>query len=180
MRPKFSRWVSLLGKFRSDARGVTAIEFAMLSPAFFLLLFGIIETSIIFIGDMTLEKSTMTMARHVRVGTVSKENMTSEEFRRQLCQGIVIPMKCSELGIDLRSYSTFAEIQTISGHEPVQAGTTRFEEIRPGDVVWFPPGEKHWHGASPTVAMTHIAIQEQLDGKMVDWLEKVTDAEYGA
>lgn len=54
------------------------------------------------------------------------------------------------------------------------------EEIRPGDVVWFPPGEKHWHGASPTVAMTHIAIQEQLDGKMVDWLEKVTDAEYGA
>lgn len=54
------------------------------------------------------------------------------------------------------------------------------EEIRPGDVVWFPPGEKHWHGASPTVAMTHIAMQEQLDGKMVDWLEKVTDAEYGA
>ncbi|WP_293799726.1 cupin domain-containing protein [uncultured Bosea sp.] len=54
------------------------------------------------------------------------------------------------------------------------------EEIRPGDVVWFPPGEKHWHGASPTVAMTHIAIEEQLDGKMVDWLEKVTDAEYGA
>lgn len=135
MRPKFSRWVSLLGKFRSDARGVTAIEFAMLSPAFFLLLFGIIETSIIFIGDMTLEKSTMTMARHVRVGTVSKENMTSEEFRRQLCQGIVIPMKCSELGIDLRSYSTFAEIQTISGHEPVQAGTTRFEEIRPGAIM---------------------------------------------
>jgi len=44
------------------------------------------------------------------------------------------------------------------------------EEIRPGDVVWFPPGEKHWHGASPTTAMTHIAIQERLDGKVVDWL----------
>ncbi|MDX3924731.1 MAG: cupin domain-containing protein [Shinella sp.] len=54
------------------------------------------------------------------------------------------------------------------------------EEIRPGDVVWFPAGEKHWHGASPDVAMTHIAIQEQLDGKAVDWLEKVTDAQYGA
>jgi quercetin dioxygenase-like cupin family protein len=52
------------------------------------------------------------------------------------------------------------------------------EEIRPGDVIWFPPGEKHWHGASPTTAMTHIAIQEKLDGKTVDWLEKVTDEQY--
>ena len=52
------------------------------------------------------------------------------------------------------------------------------EEIRPGDVVWFPPGEKHWHGAAPTTAMTHIAIQEQLDGKAVDWLEQVTDEQY--
>jgi quercetin dioxygenase-like cupin family protein len=52
------------------------------------------------------------------------------------------------------------------------------EEIRPGDTVWFAPNEKHWHGASPSVAMTHIAIQEQLDGKAVEWLEKVTDAQY--
>jgi quercetin dioxygenase-like cupin family protein len=52
------------------------------------------------------------------------------------------------------------------------------EEIRPGDVVWFPPGEKHWHGASPDVAMTHIAIHERLDGSHVDWLEKVSDADY--
>src|SRR3981189_299928 len=53
------------------------------------------------------------------------------------------------------------------------------EEIRPGDVVWFPPGEKHWHGATPTTAMTHMAIQESLNGKAVDWMEKVTDAQYG-
>ena len=52
------------------------------------------------------------------------------------------------------------------------------EEIRSGDVVWFPPGEKHWHGATSTTAMTHIAIQESLDGKNVEWLEKVTDDEY--
>ena len=52
------------------------------------------------------------------------------------------------------------------------------EEIRPGDVVWIPPGEMHWHGAAPATAMTHIAIQERLDGKTVDWMEKVTDAEY--
>jgi quercetin dioxygenase-like cupin family protein len=54
------------------------------------------------------------------------------------------------------------------------------EEIRPGDVVWIPPGEKHWHGAAPTTAMTHLAIQEQLDGKAVDWMEKVSDEQYGA
>ena len=54
------------------------------------------------------------------------------------------------------------------------------EEIRPGDVVWFSPGEKHWHGAAPTTAMTHIAIQEQLDGKVVDWMEQVSDEQYQA
>ena len=52
------------------------------------------------------------------------------------------------------------------------------EEIRPGDVVWFPPGEKHWHGASPTTALTHIAVQEALDGKTVEWMEPVSDEQY--
>ena len=57
--------------------------------------------------------------------------------------------------------------------EPIQI-------IRPGDVVWTPPNEKHWHGASPTSAMTHLAIQESLNGKAVEWLEKVTDEQYRA
>jgi quercetin dioxygenase-like cupin family protein len=52
------------------------------------------------------------------------------------------------------------------------------EPLHPGDVVWFPPNEKHWHGATPTTAMTHIAIQERLDNKVVDWLEHVTDEQY--
>lgn len=52
------------------------------------------------------------------------------------------------------------------------------EELRPGDVVWFAPGEKHWHGAGAATAMTHLAIQEKLDGKTVDWLEKVSDEQY--
>ena len=52
------------------------------------------------------------------------------------------------------------------------------EEIRLGDVIWFPPGEKHWHGATATTGMTHIAVQERLDGKAVEWMEKVTDEEY--
>ena len=53
-------------------------------------------------------------------------------------------------------------------------------EIRPGDVIWFAPGEKHWHGATPTTAMTHFAIQEKLDGKAVDWMEQVSDEQYRA
>ena len=52
------------------------------------------------------------------------------------------------------------------------------EEIRPGDVIWFPPNERHWHGATPATAMTHIAIQESLDGKVVNWMEKVSDEQY--
>jgi quercetin dioxygenase-like cupin family protein len=52
------------------------------------------------------------------------------------------------------------------------------EEIRPGDVIWFPPGEKHWHGATQTTAMTHIAIQEALNGKTVEWMEHVSDEQY--
>jgi quercetin dioxygenase-like cupin family protein len=54
------------------------------------------------------------------------------------------------------------------------------EEIRPGDVVWFPPGERHWHGAGAAAAMSHIAIQKKLDGKNVDWMEKVSDEQYGS
>ena len=60
----------------------------------------------------------------------------------------------------------------------VQREVGPIEEIRPGDVIWFSPNEKHWHGASPSTAMTHIAIQEALDGNAVDWLEKVSDAQY--
>jgi quercetin dioxygenase-like cupin family protein len=65
-----------------------------------------------------------------------------------------------------------------SGCGWVQREGGPIEEIRPGDVVWFPPGVKHWHGATPTTAMTHIAIQEALNGKNVDWMEKVSDEQY--
>jgi quercetin dioxygenase-like cupin family protein len=61
----------------------------------------------------------------------------------------------------------------------VQREGGAIEEIRPGDVVWFPPREKHWHGAGATTGMSHIAIQEKLDGKNVDWMEKVSDQQYG-
>ena len=75
------------------------------------------------------------------------------------------------LGQTLIVTSGIGRVQRLGG--PV-------EEIRPGDVVWFAPGEKHWHGAAPGNAMTHIALQEVKDGKVVDWMEQVTDADYGA
>ena len=64
------------------------------------------------------------------------------------------------------------------GKGRIQRDGGLIEEIRPGDVVWFPAGEKHWHGAAPDVAMTHLAIQESQDGSPVTWLEKVTDEQY--
>jgi quercetin dioxygenase-like cupin family protein len=63
-----------------------------------------------------------------------------------------------------------------AGWVQLEVGPVR--NIRPGDVVWFAPGERHWHGATSTTAMTHIAIQEKLDGKVVDWMEQVTDEQY--
>jgi quercetin dioxygenase-like cupin family protein len=60
----------------------------------------------------------------------------------------------------------------------VQCWGSSIEEVHPGDVVWFAPGEKHWHGATPITAMTHIAVGEQLDGKSADWLERVSDEQY--
>ena len=67
-----------------------------------------------------------------------------------------------------------------SGLGRVQREGGPIQEIRPGDVIWFAPNEKHWHGASSRTAMTHIALQEVQSGKVVDWMEHVTDAQYGA
>jgi quercetin dioxygenase-like cupin family protein len=75
------------------------------------------------------------------------------------------------LGQPLIVTSGLGRVQRLGG--PV-------EEIRPGDVIWFAPGEKHWHGASPNTAMTHIALQEVENGKVVDWMEHVNDEQYGA
>src|ERR1035441_7543433 len=78
---------------------------------------------------------------------------------------------------------SFGSAQTLivtAGCGRVQRWGGPVEEIRPGDVVWIPPSEKHWHGATPTTAMTHIAIQEQLEGKAADWMEHVSDEQYQA
>jgi quercetin dioxygenase-like cupin family protein len=69
-------------------------------------------------------------------------------------------------------------LHVLSGVGRAQSAGGPVREIRPGDVLWFGPGERHWHGASPTVAMAHLAVQEALDGSAVDWLEQVADADY--
>ena len=71
-------------------------------------------------------------------------------------------------------------LYVISGVGRVQTKGEPVREIRPGDVVWIPPGEKHWHGGAPTTGMVHIATQEAQDGKTATWMEHVTDAEYNA
>ncbi len=65
-----------------------------------------------------------------------------------------------------------------SGKGSTQCAGGPIVEINAGDIIWCPPGQKHWHGATPTTAMTHIAVQEAKDGKVVDWMEKVTDEDY--
>ena len=70
-------------------------------------------------------------------------------------------------------------IHITAGVGRVQAWGGPIREVRAGDTVWFPPNEKHWHGAAPNMAMTHIAMQEALDGSHVNWMEKVTDEQYG-
>jgi quercetin dioxygenase-like cupin family protein len=70
-------------------------------------------------------------------------------------------------------------LHIVAGVGRVQTWGGPIREVRPGDTVWIPPGEKHWHGASPEVAMEHLAMQEAIDGKAVTWMEHVTDEQYG-
>jgi quercetin dioxygenase-like cupin family protein len=79
------------------------------------------------------------------------------------------------------AWHTHALGQTLivtAGCGRVQSWGSQIEDIKPGDVIWTPPGEKHWHGAAPTTAITHISIVEQLDGKSADWMEHVSDEQY--
>ena len=93
---------------------------------------------------------------------------------------IVSTRVCFEPGArtNWHSHPLGQTLYVISGVGRVQTKGEPVREIRPGDVVWIPPGEKHWHGAGPDTDMVHIALQEHLDGKHVTWLEHVTDEQY--
>jgi quercetin dioxygenase-like cupin family protein len=109
-------------------------------------------------------------------GIVRVDPLFDREDPARVTGGIVTFEPCAR-----SAWHTHPLGQTLivtSGCGRVQRWGGPIEEIRPGDVVLIAPDEKHWHGAAPTTAMTHIAIQEKLNGKNVDWLEKVTDEQY--
>jgi quercetin dioxygenase-like cupin family protein len=111
-------------------------------------------------------------------GTVRIDPLFAPEAPARVGAGVVTFEPCARS--DWHTHPLGQKLIIMSGFGRVQSWGGPIEELRPGDVVIAAPGEKHWHGAAPLTAMTHIAIQEALDGKNVDWLEKVTDEQYNA
>ena len=93
-------------------------------------------------------------------------------------QRLIGPRPGNQFLAHIRETGAIRQVARVFADRLAQRWGGPIEVIRAGDVVWFPPGEKSWHGATPTTAMTHIAIQEQLDGKAVDWMEQVSDEQY--
>lgn len=110
-------------------------------------------------------------------GTVRVDPLFDREDPARATGAVVTFEPCSRTAWHTHPLGQTLVVTAGSGR--VQRWGGPIEEIRPGDVVLIAPGEKHWHGAAPTTAMTHIAIQEKLNGKNVDWLEKVADEQYG-
>ena len=122
----------------------------------------------LLIADGGVGKTALRIAQIASL--VTGRSITGEHvFRR--CRALILSFK------DDRDLPLGQTLIVTTGLGWVREGGA-IEEIRPGDVVWFAPGEKHWHGATPTTAMSHIAIQEKLNGSPVDWMEHVTDAQY--
>jgi quercetin dioxygenase-like cupin family protein len=110
-------------------------------------------------------------------GTVRIDPLFQAEAPGRAAGALVTFEPCSRT--DWHTHPLGQTLIVVSGVGRVQQWGGPVEEIRPGDVVWTPPNVKHWHGAAPTTAMSHLAIQEALDGKVVEWMEKVTDEQYG-
>ena len=135
----------------------------------------------------TEEKATMNIQRNgSRPSTKGAQDVFSGSVRVEPVFQVGDPMRLNAGSVTFEpgartAWHTHPLGQTLiitAGLGWVETEGGQIEEVRPGDVVWFPPGEKHWHGATPTTAMTHIAVQESLNGKNVDWMEKVSDAQY--
>ena len=115
-------------------------------------------------------------------GTTFTGNVTLERvLDQQREQGMGVSIVHFEDGArtNWHTHPLGQTLHVLSGVGLAQTWGGPIREIRPGDTIWFAPGEKHWHGASPESGMVHLAMQEALDGKAVDWLEHVTDAQYG-
>lgn len=110
-------------------------------------------------------------------GTVRIDPLFQAEAPGRAAGALVTFEPCSRT--DWHTHPLGQTLIVVSGVGRVQQWGGPVEELRPGDVVWTPPNVKHWHGAAPANAMSHLAIQEALDGKVVEWMEKVTDEQYG-
>ncbi|WP_162247004.1 TadE/TadG family type IV pilus assembly protein [Aureimonas sp. Leaf427] len=129
LRPKIA--------FLRNRKGVAAIEFALLGVPFFMILFAILETALIFVGDMTLEQAVERAGRSVRVGTVTKTNIGSGDFKKSLCREIRVLLSCDKVVFDLRSYSDFDSIPRAA---PIKEGALdvtgfRFEPGNAGQIM---------------------------------------------
>ena len=112
-----------------------------------------------------------TALRIAQIGSLATGRSITGEHVFRRCRALILSFE------DDRDHPLGQTLIVTTGLGWVREGGA-IEEIRPGDVVWFAPVEKHWHGATPTIAMSHIAIQEKLNGSPVDWMEHVTDAQY--
>jgi quercetin dioxygenase-like cupin family protein len=139
------------------------------------------------IGQSAERKTTMKIERNgSRPSTKGSQDYFSGSVRIEPVFQVGDPMRLNAGSVTFEpgartAWHTHPLGQTLNitaGLGWVQTEGGPIEDVRPGDVVWFPPGENHWHGATPTTAMTHIAVQESLDGRNVDWMEKVSDAQY--
>lgn len=127
----------LLNRFGRSKEGVAGVEFALLCAPFFLIIFMILETACIFVGDITLEQATARAGRTVRTGQVATTNQAEADFRKQLCGNILVLLNCDGVKIDLRSYSSFLSIPTdapISGGR-LQSSEFQFERGNPGQIM---------------------------------------------
>ena len=128
---------AVLARLRRDASGVAAIEFALLAMPFFLLVFAILETSAVFMGEMTLNQAVARASRLVRTGEVASAALTEAEFKRKLCDEITLLLSCDKISIDLRTYTKFSDVPKTA---PVTGGVLdtasfRFDKVQPGKII---------------------------------------------
>ncbi|KQT85765.1 TadE/TadG family type IV pilus assembly protein [Aurantimonas sp. Leaf443] len=123
--------------FFRNKRGSVAVEFSILAPPFFLLTFAVLETAAVFIGELALENAVMRVGRTVRTGEVAQEQASNETIRNRLCSLVPLPIDCSKLSIDLRSYSSFSEIpSTIPMKDAsLDADNMKYERGSPGQIM---------------------------------------------
>ncbi|KTR03707.1 hypothetical protein NS365_17735 [Aureimonas ureilytica] len=124
-------------RFVRDRRGTTAIEFAILAVPFFLLIFAVLETAAVFIGEMTLENATAQVGRQVRTGEVADAQVSAPDLRQRICATMAIPIDCEKLQIDLREYERYSDISSAAPvkNNVIDVDGLAYDEGEPGRIM---------------------------------------------